>query len=235
MIGIIVDQLQTTNLPLIYSMTTIAATRITEAQKKANPTDYISNPATGKYVKRTSAVGKQLTAAENDPTVVVNLPISEIERLNIFVQVLVENFDLDTDAVVKLFTEHADTKDIVPRNFMYNGKPARKIRNTFVPNKPSNAYFYYTLSARKSKIDANPELSNAEIVKEMAQEWMALSDKVRYDSEMEEFQSANPTPKTPKKATPKTPVIAVAPKKAKKPETSPAIQTYSTVEFAEEV
>ncbi len=125
--------------------------RLTESDKKADPANYILNPQSGKCVKRDSAKGKELVAAEQaaaeGKTVEVSVTITETQKLMLVVNTLIGHFDLDVEEVkASLLT----IQQWLPRNFPseYGGKKKQDRPEGF-PKGAKNAYIIYVSENRE--------------------------------------------------------------------------------------
>ena len=202
--------------------TKIAIIRLTEADKAADPVNFIKNPTTNKHVKRDTVFGKKLVLAEKEGTE-VEKPITETERLILVVKTLQEACSLTDDNIKDAMDKISDN---LPRGFpnVWGGKH-KEPRHADHPKGACNAYIYYTKAVRESTVAANPELNNTDIVSLMAKMWkdtpvdargeyesLAAADKQRYEEEMKVFEAKHPdqarastksasTPEKPSKAT----------------------------------
>lgn len=195
-----------------------SAVRLSEEDKKTDNINYILNPNTDKYVKRDTPLGKKLVKAEENGEEVPKT-VTETERLILVVQTLVDQLGLEDSAI------KASLKPIgvyLPRGFpvAWGGKQ-KTARSPDHPKQPSNAYIFFTKAVRQSVVEANPGLSNTEIVSLMAKMWketaeedrteyndLAAEDKERYETEMKVFEADHPdqaraksSPGKPTKAT----------------------------------
>jgi hypothetical protein len=180
----------------------IGSIRLSEEDKKADTINYIMNTNTNNYVKRDTPLGKTFVNAEKNG-VEVPKAMTEVERIVLFVETFKNQLDLK-DSVIKNTLKSISDK--FPRDFpvVWGGKK-RPVRSVDHPKQTSNAYIFFTSANRKSVADANPELSNTEIVSMMAKMWGKTSeidrakyhaeaavDKERYVAEMKVFEADHP-------------------------------------------
>jgi hypothetical protein len=200
--------------------TTVKSTpsvRLSEEDKATDSATYILNPNTNKHVKRDTPLGKKLVKAEENGEKVPKT-MTETERLILVVQTLVDHGVEDSFVKAALKTIVND----LPRGFpvAWGGKQ-KTARSPDHPKQPSNAYIFFTKAVRPSVVEANPGLSNTDIVSLMAKMWketaeedrteyneLAAEDKERYESEMKVFEAEHPdqaraksSPGKPTKAT----------------------------------
>ncbi len=82
-----------------------------------------------------------------------------------------------------------------------NVKAPKKEKDPNAPKRPLTAYFFFVKEARKSVVDANPDMKVTEVSKELGRRWreldedekakyvkMAEKDKARYQREMEKLK-----------------------------------------------
>ena len=176
--------------------------RLSEEDKKADTDNYILNTNTDKYVKRDTPLGKKLVIAEQTGQEIPKT-ITETDRLILVVQTLKDQLELK-DSAIKVSLKSISGE--LPRGFpvVWGGKQ-KTVRSPDHPNHPNNAYIFYTKAIRQSVSEANPELSNTEIVSMMAKMWkdtvevdrkeyneLAAEDKERYEAEMKIFEAEHP-------------------------------------------
>ena len=213
-----VSKVPETKTKTVVKSTKVPSVRLSEEDKKADTVTYILNTNTGKCVKRNTPLGKKLVDAEKSG---IELPktMTDTERLILVVQTIVDELNLEDSAIkAALKTISSD----LPRGFpvVWGGKQ-KTTRSPDHPKQPSNAYIFYTKAVRQSVAEANPTLSNTEIVSLMAKMWketaeedrteyneLAAEDKERYESEMKVFEAEHPdqaraksSPGKPTKAT----------------------------------
>lgn len=175
---------------------------LTEDEKRADPENFIENPHTKKMVKRSTAQGKKLVEAEKTGKP-VERTMTETERLMLVVQTIRDVTDLD-DSAIK--TALSSIKDQLPRSFpVYWGGKHKEARSADHPKGPKNAYIYFCMAVRPSQKKANPEMNTKEMISLLAKLWnetpeedreeyeiLAANDKVRYQTQMEEFERTHP-------------------------------------------
>jgi hypothetical protein len=192
--------------------------RLSEEDKKTDTVNYIFNPNTNKYVKRGTPLGKKLVKAEQTGEEIPKT-MTETERLILVIQTLVDQLGLE-DSAIKISLKPISGE--LPRGFPVEwGGKQKTARSPDHPKQPSNAYIFYTKAVRQSVVDANPDLSNTDIVSMMAKMWkltseedrteynqLAEEDKIRYEEEMKIFEAEHPdqaraksSPGKPTKAT----------------------------------
>lgn len=181
------------------------AVRLSEADKAADPENYILNPATKKHVKRDSPMGKKLAKAEETGEEVAKT-MTETARLVLFIQTLVDQLDLEDSAVKAAFTAIDTVKAEMPRAFpaAWGGK-SKSTRHPDHPKQPSNPFIYYNKANRAAVVEANPGVKNTEIISILSKMWkdtadedraeyneLAAQDKIRYEEEMRVFEAEHP-------------------------------------------
>ena len=179
----------------------ISEIKLSETDKSADTENYIKNPNSGKYVKRTTVLGKKLSKAEKEGTTVDIM--TDHQRLIFILKHLQNEFEINDEDLKKSLTK---IKDSLPRSFpaAWGGKH-KEARHPEHPKGPSNAYIHYTTAVRKDIMKANPNITNTEAMSMMSEMWKALDendkaeyekmakdDKVRYDREMTEFEKNHP-------------------------------------------
>jgi hypothetical protein len=194
------------------------AIRLSEDDKKTDIVNYILNPNTEKFVKRDTPLGKKLVKAEESGEEFPKT-MTETERLILVVQTLQDELDLENSAIKNSLKSIATE---LPRGFpvIWGGKQ-KTTRLPDHPKQPSNAYIFFTKAIRQNVVEANPDLSNTEVVSMMAKMWKetkdedrteynqeAAEDKERYEAEMKIFEAEHPdqaraksSPGKPTKAT----------------------------------
>ncbi len=176
--------------------------RLSEDDKKTDSVNYITNPNTGKFVKRDTPLGKKLAKAEETGEEIPKT-MTETERIILVVQTLQDQLDLE-DSAIK--TSLKPIMEELPRGFpvIWGGKQ-KTARSPDHPIQPNNAYIFFTKAVRQSTAEANPTLKNTEIVSLMAKMWkntadedrseyndLAAEDKERYETEMKVFETEHP-------------------------------------------
>lgn len=182
--------------------TKASVVRLSEEDKKADSTNYIYNPNTDKYVKRDTPFGKKLVKAVKNGEEIPKT-MTETERLILVVQTLVTNLNLE-DSVVK--TSLKPIVSDLPRGFpvVWGGKQ-KAVRLPDHPKQPTNSFIFFTKAVRESVVEANPELSNTQIIALMSKMWketseenraeyndLAAKDRERYEAEMKTFEAEHP-------------------------------------------
>jgi hypothetical protein len=176
--------------------------RLSEEDKKADTENYVLNPNTGKYVKKDSPNGKKLVKAEETGEEIPKM-MTETQRLILVVQTLADQLGLE-DSAIKASLKIIESE--LPRGFPNGwGGKQKTARHPDHPKQPSNPYIFYTKAVRPSVVLANPDAKNTEIVSIMSKQWketaeedreeyneQAASDKVRYEEEMNVFETEHP-------------------------------------------
>lgn len=175
---------------------------LSEEEKSANPDEYIFNEATGKHVKRDSAIGKKLAKAQEtgDDSF---LPMTEAKRLVKVVKVLSEKCGIPNEQIKEALKSE---KNLLPNGFPTElGGKEVKSRHPDHPKQPLNAFIFYCEEERAKVIKSNPGIENKKIISVMSSNWKELSseerkpyvemaeqDKERYEKEMLVFEKEHP-------------------------------------------
>ena len=123
------------------------STKLTEAEKRAQPTVYIENPSTGKMVKRDGATGKQIIKAQESGK--TGVMFSEADRIRMVIEALQKQCGLkdeDIAAALKPLT--------LPRGTLtpaWGGSPLKSKSPSDKPKRPLNAYQFFVKAVQVPK------------------------------------------------------------------------------------
>ena len=181
------------------------AVRLSENDKKTDLVNFVLNPATSKYVKRDSPMGKKLVKAEETGEEVAKM-MTETQRLILVIQTLQDHLGLEDSAIKAALTAEDSVKAELPRSFpsIWGGK-LKTARHADHPKQPSNPYIFFTKAVRAKVVAENLGVENTEIVSIMAKKWknttedervvyndLAAADKLRYEEAMKIFETEHP-------------------------------------------
>jgi hypothetical protein len=166
--------------------------KLGEDEKAADLENYILNPASDLYVKRTGAKGKRLVREEaGEELEPESKGLTLLERFVALVDAFEEVGGL-TQEQISAVVQSLD-KGIVPQNFpaKYGGKKSKKSGGGSI-----SGYNLFCREERPKVVEEFPDLTPQNVMKEMGARWSALKESD--PDAAEEFN--NRAPKSPKTA-----------------------------------
>ncbi len=115
------------------------ATKVSEADKRADPTKYIENPSSGKMVLRDSATGKKILEAQKSGK---HVEFSESKRIQVVIEALKTHCNLKDEDIAEALKSMVDD---LPRGSLLLewGGSTPKSKSPGDKKKPSTAYNYF--------------------------------------------------------------------------------------------